>query len=97
MRLIAGKTGGIFYTVFHVPTCKILKGVIWVDDVTAEWVQHVQPLHPVHGALLTSMHQAERIYINTENKVVLIDPIQFSLREMVFHLNEIPAPAQVGA
>ena len=69
MRLDADK-GDRDYTVFHVPTCRVLKYVVWVDDESARWCEIV-----VKGWAARAEFQAKRIHILLAQRLVLIDPV----------------------
>ncbi len=61
------------WVVFHVPTCERLKGVLWVDDVAAQWAELV--LSPSISGWTEHVHQAQKITIIPASYLVLIDPV----------------------
>jgi len=77
MRLDAYK-GDKDWVVIHVPSAKMLRYVIWVDDEIHQWAEHT-----IRGGTLvflgnrfaTDVHQARLIKILPPKKLVLIDPV----------------------
>lgn len=89
MRLDA-RDGDGGYWVFHVPTCKPIRDVLWVDDVSLEYFV-------VHGYMVMSNvyygenHKAEKsIVIDKRRKIVLIDPVDDDPKPTDFALFPIP-------
>ena len=73
MRLVGGTAEAQRYnTVWHVPLCKQLINVCWVDDDT-----HQYALVTTHGFFLVpEVHQAKKIEIRPKQGLILIDPIE---------------------
>lgn len=74
MRLDANK-GDRGYTTYHAERCQVLPHVVWVDDETRCWAQHVLPLQAVDGALRTQVRVAKRILIMRDRRLVIINPV----------------------
>lgn len=79
MRLDA-RTGDTNWTIFHVPHCKQLKWVVWVDDERLQWGEYpsreqMMSHARIYGELPIEVHQAERIAIVPSKRLVLINPI----------------------
>jgi hypothetical protein len=69
-----------------------LKDVVWVDDETHQWAHHV--FTPV--GFVSCVHQARKVLIKTQAKMVLIDPTedQDEAEETdVGRLSQLPQPA----
>lgn len=98
MRLDA-RRGDIGWHVWHVPRCELVRYCVWVDDATAQygaWESsraHIDALIAVCGIRLAGdkrrpspeppTHQARRITIHAERRLVLIDPIEDEDHESV--------------
>lgn len=61
--------------VWHVPTCRELRRVVWVSDDPPQYAQHVEPLQVVDGQLLERVVDCKRVVINAAACMVLIDPV----------------------
>jgi hypothetical protein len=101
MRIDA-RNGDTHWDVFHVPTCKQVKYCVWVDDQTAQYGAW-QDLDQVRAAYMGGLadggppvHQASRILIVPDTRVVLIDPIEDDEPESVADVIEAArnAPAE---
>lgn len=74
MRLDA-RQGATGYFVWHVEECRHVS-CVWVDDETNQWGDYTRPFN-WHGpdGLGTTAHQARRIQIFLDRKLVLINPL----------------------
>jgi hypothetical protein len=91
MRLDA-RAGDTGWDVWHVPTCRQVRYCVWVDDDAAQYgawesVEQMQRaifvpsmLFGIFGSLSDQpeppTHQAKRITIHADRRLVLIDPIE---------------------
>lgn len=74
MRLCGSKHTA-HWVVWHVPSCRQLVSVVWVDDDTHQYAQHTgKRLGLLWSEIVT--YQAKKIEIHTEQALVLIDPIE---------------------
>ena len=71
---ITGASGP--WDVWHVPTCKRLKHVLWVDDETHQYAVGLQPYRMEGDGVAHLVVQARRIVALWDVKVTLIDPIE---------------------
>jgi hypothetical protein len=78
---LKSEPGGPFYFVWHAAWCESPRYVVWVDDETAQWCQHLQPLQVSSGEIAKVIHQARRIDIFTERRLVIIDSVEGSEAE----------------
>lgn len=62
------------WVIWHIPSCKQLKGIMWVDDDTHQYAQITGKV--VGHRLETVTYQAKKIEIQAEKALVLIDPIE---------------------
>lgn len=74
MRLDARK-GDIHWSIYHAEECRLLRYVLWIDSDTAQWCDVVQPMKLVDGELVTHTHQARKIAIYEDRRLVIINPI----------------------
>lgn len=88
MRIDA-RNGDTHWDVFHVPKAKQVKFCVWVDDQTAQYGAW-ESLDQVRAAYMLGLasdgspvHQATRILIVPDTRVVLIDPVDDSEPESV--------------
>jgi hypothetical protein len=99
MRLDARKHNTGTWQVWHVPTCRLLDRVVFVDDATAVWGEY--PASEILRALFLSgvtpdggmpivEHQANKIRILPSRRLVLIDPIEDDDEEPEAIANESP-------
>lgn len=77
MRLDA-RDGDTNWNVFHVEECYQLQRVVWVDDTSAQWGAYEGRIG-VEPHIVT--HQARRIEIYPDRKLVLINPVADSESE----------------
>ena len=79
MRLDARK-GDLNWTVYHAEECRVLKQVVWIDDETAQWWEHLEPVrvegHEIPGRLC----RARKILILPEHRLVIINPLEDELQ-----------------
>lgn len=76
MRLDA-RFGHRGYQCFDMKRCRIVRDVVWVDDVTAQWGMYQRPFVVEPSNLLRmSVHQEERIQILLDAKLILFNPIE---------------------
>lgn len=61
MRLLTARKTRPYF-VWHVPKCREVKGVLWIDDETNEW----------HDG---ATHQAREVRCHYLRSVVFIDPV----------------------
>ena len=80
MRLDAQK-GDRRWQVYHAEECALLKHVLWIDTDSAQWAEAVEPYRVVDGELLLSVHQARKIDILADQRLVVINPIEDVERE----------------
>lgn len=73
--------------VWHVPTCKRLTCVAWVDDETAEYAVFATPLQVTRDSFVTQTHRARRILILP--RMVLIDPLEGDEDKTIEALEEL--------
>lgn len=73
MRLDAREGDGGYY-VFHVPTCRPVPDVLWVDDETRQYFV-VAAYLMASDVYVGEVETAERIIIDQQRKLVLIDPV----------------------
>lgn len=62
--------------VLDCPSMRLLSGVIWVDEETAQYGTHIVPFVAVGNTLLTKVEQVKKIKILLSQKLILIDPIE---------------------
>lgn len=72
MRLHAN-TNTVSWDILHVPTCRSLKRVVWVDDETAQWGELTGNTVGFYWEEVT--HQAKKIVILPQRRLILIDPV----------------------
>ena len=87
MRIVAGTPEAYKYNlVWHVPLCKALNNVKWVDDETQEYctfklgyctfkLGHLNYRSGL-GVVELRTHQAKKIEIRPRERVIFIDPIE---------------------
>lgn len=73
MRIDAREGHYYDWHVYHVPECRMLKWVVWCDDVLNQYATH--PMNPPAPYPL-QIHQARKVEIHPARKLVLIDPIE---------------------
>lgn len=59
--------------VWHAELCRKLTLVIWVDDETNQWCQHIGTTS--QGQFDTEIHQAKKIVISQDKTLVIINPV----------------------
>ena len=72
MRLDAHK-GDTGFKVWHATQCKEVPRVVWVDDDLLQWCQYIYPAVVINDYILRTTHDAKRIDIFMEQKLVVID------------------------
>lgn len=77
MRLDASK-GDYNWWVYHAEECCILRAVVWIDDETAQWWEHVLPLRAVGDEVVGRLQQARKIVFLHERKLAIINPVEDS-------------------
>lgn len=63
------------WDVWHVRRCCTPTDVLWVDSETAKWAQ-LQPANEPRWPDEVVVHQAARIHIFPDRRLVLIDPVR---------------------
>lgn len=71
--LLHASRNTIGWHVLHVPTCKMLKNVVWVNDETAQWAELTGNARGHYWEEVT--HQAKKIVILPQRRLILIDPV----------------------
>lgn len=82
MRLDARK-GDVQWSVWHVPSCRPVKGCVWIDDATATAGFYTRPFVRCGDSFEIRTEQYERIRIVTDLRLVLIDPVDDQETETV--------------
>lgn len=72
--IVHASTNTVSWCVLHVPTCRTLKNVVWVDDETAQWGEFTGKVSGFHWEEAT--HQAKKIVILPQRQLILIDPVE---------------------
>jgi hypothetical protein len=83
MRLDA-RNGDAGWLVWHVPTCRRMRGVVSVDSDLLEVETYIRPNQFINGVLATAYERFARIVVLDVAKVVLLDPVpdaELELRE----------------
>lgn len=79
MRVVGGTYASLPYRlVWHVPRCKALDHIHWVDDETNEYAQFDVPIRFdwATGEAAEKIHKVKKIELRPKQGVVLIDPIE---------------------
>lgn len=76
MRLDAREHSCRGWLVWHAEQCRELKHVVWVDDESARYGQHVIPLRVIGGEILIEPHQAKRIDIIQGSRLIVINQVE---------------------
>lgn len=74
------ETEALGYTVFSVPQCRALPGVVWVDPEDPSYCHRLAPgleqfMAVVFKLPLLCVHRVGRVKVVESTKLVLIDPV----------------------
>lgn len=67
-----------FDLVYHAPTCKALRDVVWVDDSTHRWASIARTTNGIlisDGEIAVNEHQAKKILVMVDKRLIIIDPV----------------------
>lgn len=78
MRLDARKGIPGPMVVWDAEACRQVRGVVWVDDVTAEYGCHYDPMVVVGDTVMIQTLQARKIVIRIDLRLVVLNPIEDS-------------------
>ena len=96
MRITPATYPGKPWLVWHVPTCRQLMHILWVDDEERTYCQHVIPLQVVGNEVASRIERARQITVNVDAALMLIDPVDDATDEPQIAVTLLPQPQPVG-
>ncbi len=96
MRITPSTYPGKPWLVWHVPTCRQVKGVLWVDADERTYCRHLIPVRLEGFEIATRVERARQITVNVDAALILIDPVDDSTSEPRIAVTLLPQPQPVG-
>lgn len=99
MRLDARK-GDTGWNLWDVERCIVPKGVVWVDDETAQWGAHDKDSEGafsylvLYGEWSLITHQEKRIAIYPDRKLILFNPVADNESQSIAEYFRVPVTVE---
>lgn len=76
--------------VYHAEECRMLREVVWVDDVACQWYAHDLPLRVVNGDVIGRVHHARKVDIHVDRKLIVVNPVEEKAPESIEAITTVP-------